>query len=168
MNTKDCKCTVISLPRFPFSLFLVFVEFDIWIIMSAADTFEGDNTMNTIVIIYMSGVNCRVVVGWFLWIFPFKQVLLLIGHWKLWELLITLLFLMYLTLRLLVLFIVWLLFLAYAHDIANNERMKRESQEKLEEINKMVKEKGFNNVETICARGEPNKISFYAFLWLNS
>lgn len=46
--------------------------------------------------------------------------------------------------------------------------MKRESQEKLEEINKMVKEKGFNNVETICARGEPNKISFYAVLSLIS
>ena len=46
--------------------------------------------------------------------------------------------------------------------------MKRESQEKLEEINKIVKEKDFNNVETICDRGEPNKISFYAVLSLIS
>lgn len=38
--------------------------------------------------------------------------------------------------------------------------MKKESQEKLDEINKSVKEKGFNNIETICARGEPSKISF--------
>lgn len=38
--------------------------------------------------------------------------------------------------------------------------MKRESQEKLDAMNKQVKEKGFPNVETICARGEPAKISF--------
>lgn len=50
--------------------------------------------------------------------------------------------------------------LAYAHDIANNERMKKESQEKLDEMNKMIKEKGFANIETVTARGEPSKISF--------
>lgn len=49
--------------------------------------------------------------------------------------------------------------LAYAHDIANNERMKKESQEKLDEMNKMIKEKGFANIETVTARGEPSKIS---------
>lgn len=50
---------------------------------------------------------------------------------------------------------------AYAHDIANNERMKKESQEKLDEMNKRIKDMGFNNIETVCARGEPSKISFY-------
>ena len=49
---------------------------------------------------------------------------------------------------------------AYAHDIANNERMKKESQEKLDEMNKRIKDMGFNNIETVCARGEPSKISF--------
>lgn len=37
--------------------------------------------------------------------------------------------------------------------------MMRESQDKLEEMNKTLKEKGFQNVETICARGEPAAIS---------
>ena len=38
--------------------------------------------------------------------------------------------------------------------------MMRESQDKLEEMNKALKEKGFQNVETICARGEPAAISY--------
>lgn len=37
--------------------------------------------------------------------------------------------------------------------------MMRESQDKLEEMNKALKDKGFQNVETICARGEPAAIS---------
>ena len=42
--------------------------------------------------------------------------------------------------------------------------MKRESQEKLDAMNKEVKEKGFSNVETICARGEPAKISYIRYM----
>ncbi|KAM7454705.1 hypothetical protein BLSTO_04534 [Blastocystis sp. subtype 1] len=44
----------------------------------------------------------------------------------------------------------------YAHDIALNERMKRESQEKLDAMNKQVKEKGFPNV--VCNYAIEKKI----------
>ena len=59
-------------------------------------------------------------------------------------------------------FLYW--WVAYAHDIVINDRMKKESQEKLDEFNKTIKEKGFLNIETVTARGEPSKISFSTIL----
>ena len=46
----------------------------------------------------------------------------------------------------------------YAHDIAVNDRLKRESQENLDQMKKTANEKGFQNVEVISARGDPAKV----------
>ena len=46
-----------------------------------------------------------------------------------------------------------------------NDRLKRESQENLDQMKKTANEKGFKNVEVIRARGDPAKIScFESFL----
>ena len=45
--------------------------------------------------------------------------------------------------------------LAYAHDIAVNEKLKRESQEKLAEMKTRATEMGYAYVNTLCVRGEP-------------
>lgn len=53
----------------------------------------------------------------------------------------------------------WLSFiLAYAHDIVINERLKKESQEKLTAMKATAVEKGYKFVETLCKRGDPAKI----------
>ena len=40
-----------------------------------------------------------------------------------------------------------------------NDRLKKESQENLDQLKKTANEKGFQNVEVISARGDPAKIS---------
>ncbi|KAK8827962.1 adenine nucleotide alpha hydrolases-like protein [Blastocystis sp. ATCC 50177/Nand II] len=43
----------------------------------------------------------------------------------------------------------------YAHDIAVNEKLKKESQEKLAEMKKRATDMGYPYVNTLCVRGEP-------------
>lgn len=47
------------------------------------------------------------------------------------------------------------LHIAYAHDIAVNEKLKKESQEKLAEMKKKATDMGYPFVNTLCVRGEP-------------
>lgn len=41
-----------------------------------------------------------------------------------------------------------------------NDRLKKESHDNLEALKTIAKEKGFENVEVVSARGEPAKISY--------
>lgn len=47
--------------------------------MSAAEVFDEKSDMKSIVGSVVMEINCRVIVGWFLWTFPFKPMLLLSG-----------------------------------------------------------------------------------------
>ncbi|KAK8806121.1 hypothetical protein WA171_007206 [Blastocystis sp. BT1] len=48
----------------------------------------------------------------------------------------------------------------YAHDVVVNDRLKKESQEHLDEMKKTANDKGFQNVEVVCARGDPVVCSY--------
>ena len=113
------------------------------------------------VLIGMGDIN-RVCAGSFRWTFPSRLQLALNGFWKLWNPLIHFLFWMCWISRLPVQLPCWIHGIAYAHDVVVNDRLKRESQEHLDEMKKTANDKGFQNVEVVCARGDPAKISCFS------
>lgn len=47
--------------------------------MSSAEVFDEKSDMKSIVGSVVMEIKCRVIVGWYLWIFPFRLMLLLSG-----------------------------------------------------------------------------------------
>lgn len=92
----------ISFLCYSFSSFLYILKIVCCDNMSAAEVFDEKSDMKSIVGSVVKEINCRVIVGWFLWTFPFKPMLLLSGLSILWSLKITFWSLMFWTWRLLV------------------------------------------------------------------